>query len=277
MTVMFRQKHMANSAPILGPKIVFSYGMTKSGSTLAFEIARTGLELSGFAQPKLNASPINTTSKINFIHHLTDTELDEIWSEVQEIGHPIVLKTHQRPDLPVIDMINEGNALVQACYRDPRDIALSMLDHGVRARASGRSAFSEYETLDQVFDDITSQTDSLTQWLIRPNVLPIYFNDLVGRTEHMAKLILGQIGLNISADQVVSHVLKKRFIQFNKGVSGRYKSEMQPEDRKRFRRAFAPFYHHIIKGRDALIPDGRPALPDGTVLFDPKLTSRGQS
>ncbi|WP_189638928.1 hypothetical protein [Paramylibacter ulvae] len=54
----------------LGPMIVFCYGMTKCGSTLAFETARSALELSGYPQPRLSMSALGVTRKINFCQHL---------------------------------------------------------------------------------------------------------------------------------------------------------------------------------------------------------------
>ncbi len=66
--------------------------MTKCGSTLAFELARTGLELAGYPQPHLGLDGLKGDAKINFAAHLTETETAAIWDKVQSIGHPIVIK-----------------------------------------------------------------------------------------------------------------------------------------------------------------------------------------
>ncbi len=202
----------------LGAKIVFAYGMTKCGSTLAFELARTALELSGFAQPILPQPATGHSRKINFTSHLDDQNIALLTAAVRDIGHPVVVKTHTRPDPCVIDMIDRGGALVQATYRDPREMALSMIDHGNRSRAAGKLAFSEVTDLDDAIENITSQIDSLTQWLYRPNCLPVYYEDVAFRTVPTMRRILAQLQLDVSPVPIVQYVLRKRFIQLNKGV-----------------------------------------------------------
>ncbi len=250
----------------LGAKIIFSYGMTKCGSTLAFELARTSLELSGFPQPVLPINALGQSKRINFTRHLTEKQINNLESAVQDVGYPIVIKTHTRPDPAVIDMIERGKAIVHATYRDPREMALSMLDHGRMARLMGRSAFSEIETIDDALGNIRGQIDSLTQWLYRPNCLPLFYHDLAFRMPLVTKRIMTNLHIEGSERIVKRHVLKKRFIQFNKGVKKRYKLEMSANDQYRIRQEFLPFYRTLIRNRMFLPTDGAPILKEGTVL-----------
>lgn len=250
----------------LGPKAIFCYGMTKCGSTLAFELARTALELSGYPQPILPESATGHSRKINFAGHLDDNNIAAISSAIRDIGHPVVIKTHTRPDPCVIDMIERGDALVQATYRDPREMALSMIDHGNRSRATGKLAFSEVGDLDDAIENITSQIDSLTQWLYRPNCLPVYYEDVAFRTVPTLRRILAQLQLDVAPGPTARYVLRKRFIQLNKGVKKRFKSEMSLTDQQRFQRQFRPFYHHLIRDREHLPRTGEPLLPESVIL-----------
>lgn len=251
----------------LGPKIVFSYGMTKCGSTLAFELARSGLELSGFPQPKLDLAGLKPNAKINFAQHITTTELAAIWETVQTIGHPIVIKTHTRPDPCVIDLIHAGNALVQATYRDPRDMALSMMDHGKRNLEQGQTAFTEITNFVAARENIDSQIDSLTQWLVRPNCLPLFYDDLAFDTETTTRRILAQLHLELTPNRVATFVKNRRFTQYNKGVRRRFRSEMSLLERKRFRKHYAPLFKRLIKARQSLPITGDPIFADGTRLI----------
>jgi hypothetical protein len=245
---------------------VFSYGMTKSGSTLAFELARTALELSGFAQPLLPTDATGTTRKINFAGHLDDGNISALAEAVRDIGHPVVVKTHTRPDLCVIEMIDRGDAIFQASYRDPREMALSMIDHGHRSRAAGKPAFANIETLDDAMRDISSQIDSLTQWLYRPNCLPLYYEDVAFRGLGTTRRILRQLQLDMPARKVLSYVLRKRFIQLNLGIKKRFKGQMHEADQRVFRQAYPLFYQHLIRDRRSLPEDGSPILPQTVVL-----------
>lgn len=251
----------------LGPTAVFAYGMTKSGSTLAFELARTALELSGFPQPILPADATGKTRKINFAAHLDDRNVACLTEAVRDVGHPVVIKTHTRPDPCVIAMIDRREALVQASYRDPREIALSMIDHGNRSRAAGKPAFAEIATLDDAMRDITSQIDSLTQWLYRPNCVPLYYEDVAFRGLATTRRILRRLQLEIPAGRVLRYVLKKRFIQLNLGVKKRYRDQMSEADQQRFRQTYDLFFRHLIRERGALPDDGRPILPQTVVLM----------
>ncbi len=250
----------------LGPRIVFSYGMTKCGSTLAFELARTGLELAGYPQPHLGLDGLKGDAKINFAAHLTETETAAIWDKVQSIGHPIVIKTHTRPDQCIIDLFNTKRAMAHATYRDPRDMALSMIDHGHRNRAEGKSAFTEITDLDTAKSNINNQIDSLTQWLVRPNCLPLFFDDLAFDMETATRQILAHLHLEIEPYRVTSFVQNRRFTQKNKGIRRRFKTEMSLIERQSFRRTYAKLYKHLIKRRKSIALTGEPIFPDGTRL-----------
>ncbi len=250
----------------MGPKIIFSYGMTKCGSTLAFELARTALELSGFAQPIMPPEAIGLNKRINFARHLNEKQIACLEDIAYDLGHPIVIKTHTRPDPAVIDMINRGKAVVHATYRDPREMALSMMDHGQRSRLAGRAAFSEIATIDDAIFNIHGQIDSLTQWLYRKNCLPIFYHDLAFRMPLMAQRIMHNVMVDGPVGPVKRHVLKKRFTQFNKGVKKRYRTEMTKADQDRIRKEFPNFFRLLIRNRMFLPQDGRPILPEGTLL-----------
>lgn len=250
----------------LGPKVVFSYGMTKSGSTLAFELARTALELSGFPQPLLPEAATGTAKRINFAGHLDEENISALGEAVRDIGHPVVVKTHTRPDPCVIGMIDYGEAIIQASYRDPREMALSMLDHGDRSRAAGKPAFANIGTLEDAMRDISSQIDTLTQWLYRPNCLPLYYEDIAFRSLGTTRRILRQLQLDIPAGKVVNYVLKERFIQLNLGIKKRFQGQMDEADQRRFRQTYRTFYRHLIRDRRSLPQDGSPILPQSVVL-----------
>ncbi|PIB24574.1 hypothetical protein BFP76_05120 [Amylibacter kogurei] len=250
----------------LGAKTVFCYGMTKCGSTLAFETTRSALELSGFPQPRLSESALGISRKINFCQHLNSNNINALKNEVRAIGHPIAIKTHTRPDPVVINMIDQGDALVQATYRDPREMALSMLDHGRKSRQSGMNAFSEIKDLDDAMRNIRSQIDSLTQWLYRPNCLPIYYSDLAFSQIDTTRRILAQLQLDIDPRRVIKHVAQNRFTQMNKAVRDRYRHEMTRTQSRAFRRAFPQFYDTLIKQRKSLSGFGEPPLRDGYEL-----------
>lgn len=243
------------------PLIYFSYGMTKYGTTLAFHLASEALEQAGYKQHRLPAHLIGANKKLNFGQHFSETQAAELWEAVQTIGQPIVIKTHTRPDPAVVRMIQNGQAIAHACYRDPRDMALSMLDHGIRARANGNPAFAEIETLEDAKSGIRNQCDSLTAWLRLPNVMPLDFEDIAFDMKTTAQHILDQLKIDGNAEEIVNKVLDGRFTQFNKGTSKRYQNEMPEIETQGFEREFIPFLSRLIENKRKLPTDGSIVLP----------------
>ena len=145
-------------------------------------------------------------------------------------------------------------------------MALSMIDHGDRSRAVGKPAFANIETLDDAMRDICSQIDSLTQWLYRPNCLPLYYEDVAFRGLGTTRRILRQLQLDIPAGKVLNYVLRKRFIQLNLGIKKRFQGQMDEADQRVFRQTYHLFYKHLIRNRRSLPADGSPILPQTVVL-----------
>ena len=249
------------------PLVFFSFGMTKSGSTLGFELARSALILAGFDQPRLSLDAVENRKKLNFCDHIDAAQAKAIKKEVKEIGHMIVIKTHTRPDPDVIAMLQAQEAIGHAIYRDPRDIALSMLDHGKVSRAQGVQEFSEFHELEDTIEEIKHQTNSLLGWLSMPNVTPIYYEDLGFATKEAAQGIVEQLDLDVDPDTVVKSALA-RPNQRNRVKSERHKSEMSELQSTEFKRIFAPMYDRLIDNRDALPKDGSAVLDPALPLCD---------
>ena len=245
------------------PLIYFSYGMTKSGSTLAFELARSALILSGKEQPRLSTDAVLDRKKLNFVTHLSEDNVAALLSEAGELGHMIAIKTHTRPDPPVVRLLEDGLAMAHAVYRDPREMALSMVDHGVRAAAKGREAFTEYKTPQDAIDNLCHQSNSLLAWLSLPNVRPLYYDDIAFNTEKTATMMMDEMGIAAPLGDVIYMATHQRFTQLNKGIQARHETEMAEDLSATFRAAFAPFFERLIDNRNDLPRDGTPVLdPD---------------
>ncbi len=250
------------------PLVYFSYGMTKSGSTLAYELARSGLVLAGFDQPRLSLSAVMNRKKINFCSHIDADNVAAIKRETMAIGHPIAIKTHTRADPEVVKLLQNGEAMAHAVYRDPREIALSMLDHGAKSRAKGKPGFVEFETVDDTIENIRHQTNSLKSWLSLPNVRPLFYDDFAFDMDRFTPIILDEVGVKADTTKVIRMTTKDRFTQRNKARQARYLTDMTPEDSAKFESIFAGFYQLLIKDRGNLARDGSPVIPADTELCD---------
>lgn len=227
------------------PFAFVSYGMTRSGSTLAFQLARVALLQAGFDQPLVPFPNRLPTRKINFIDVFDEAHERILRDFIAELGHPIVIKTHSRPDPPLVRMVERGEARAHATFRDPRDIALSLLDKGRAARKVGTRAFSEMATLDDTMRGLDNQFDTLSTWLQLPGVRRLPYDLLAFDTLRAAEAVLEHLGIRGSPKRIVKQVLKREFVQRNKAVRDRHKTEMTPADNDRFREAYAPFFDMV--------------------------------
>ncbi|MXU66175.1 hypothetical protein [Oceanomicrobium pacificus] len=255
------------------PLVYISYGMTKCGSTFAFELVRTGLERAGIDQSPLPAGCGAQGSKINFISHVSDDEVAALAAEAARRGGPVAVKTHTRPDPPLAALLRQGRAVGHAAIRDPRDMALSMMDHGARAQRDGRPAFSEITDLDAARNGIRNQCDSLTGWLALPGMVPLPFGRLVGHSTAVLQGAFAQLGLPMTdaeADATVAQVLDTRFIQFNRGRQDRWRTDMAPLEAQAFGAEFAPLFDLLDRSAGLDYPIATPVLGAGESLRLPE-------
>lgn len=221
--------------------IYVSYGIKKAGSTLSFEMTKEILEQNGMPQNRLSNEVVDQKHKVNFVENFTAEALEKLVSEVEAVGYPIIIKTHQRPSREIADMIRDGKIIGQAAYRDPRDTALSLVDAGNHARERGRPAFSEFSILDDTVKTIRRQIDWLEEWLELPNIMPIYYEDMAFDSDPTIRRVAAQLDLPVDPAKAKATVTNGRFTQFNKGISQRYVNEMSEADKARFTEMFGEF------------------------------------
>ncbi|MEO1000846.1 MAG: hypothetical protein AAFW69_09660, partial [Pseudomonadota bacterium] len=145
------------------PLIYVSFGMAKGGSTLAFQLTSAILEAAGFPQPKLRAAPAE--KKINFFQALTPPVLNPVLEEVaaREL-RLIALKTHGGVRAAAVKAVRRGQLIGQAVARDPRDIALSMLDAAETGGAWGTRRGVRKATLEDAMAHVRGHVAVFEDW-----------------------------------------------------------------------------------------------------------------
>src|SRR5262245_48678845 len=230
--------------------ILISYGITKSGSTLAFEMARAVLELNGYRQHHLGDGIVNEGHHINFVSGWTDERLMRLIEAAS--GTRVAIKTHTDPyDLStgdVQDLIDAGEVRIHVVYRDPRDLILSMLEHADRTRTSRSApAFRQVHTLDHAIERLGVQLHRFRAWGRYPSLKLQYerfaFDPVVGPA-----LIADDLRLPADPERVWQMV-GDEFTQLNVGVAGRHATDLAPDDCRRIERAF-PLYLELVQGND---------------------------
>ena len=223
--------------------LVFSYGVPKSGSTLAFQIARAIAFLAGHSQ-RLLPAPLSTPGhRVNFQQRL---DADLLHRAAALAGdRVVVIKTHDAPAPAWIEAYGElaarGQARAILNHRDPRDICLSLCDAGRAARAQGESAFAEFVTLDDAVGRVRRYLEELEAWRGLPGLLELRYEICAFRMEEAIAAIRAHLGLPGSAWPVRLYAGHIAFTHRNKAVPDRHLTELGEAERARLDAAFAPY------------------------------------
>lgn len=246
--------------------IVVSQGPTKSGTTLAFEMACATLELNGWPQRTLPDGVVTEGHHINFVHGWDDAALLALVEETR--GERIVVKTHGPPDLSpaLVDrLIAAGELRIHVVVRDPRDQVLSMLDAGRAARAEGSASFSRIETIDDALFHVHRQLARTRAWGSRASLRLVYDHFAFDRPSGPC-LLAADLGVAPDVDGVWA-IVDGRFTQRNVARPGRYRSELEPADAARIAAEFPDLIARVIEAGDlswfdeAAFLDDQPPLP----------------
>jgi hypothetical protein len=221
--------------------IYLSYGLPKSASTFSFYLAKAVAEAAGHDQQQIrNALP---ESLRGYYLSLEASSLDEL---VDRVTAPkfLVAKTHA-PLTPEIERhLDAGTAIASVSFRDPRDVAVALLDAGVneRRKANGREAFRRINGLEDTLAPMREHLSYLQAWLRRDDVLRLPFDLLAERPLVAAARIAAQMGLDVDSQSIGEHLFHARgqIPEYNVGKKGRYRQVMTAAEQASFTAEFQP-------------------------------------
>ncbi len=146
--------------------LILCYGMAKSGRTLTCELVKGMLERVGHAQIRLPDGVVNTGHIINFAEPIDRERVDALIDAVGERW--IAVKTHagfRPPFFPQLEELQRSGKLrIIASYRDPRDLCLSLLDAGEKARQRGEYTFSPITGMDVAIKHAGDHIEKFRRW-----------------------------------------------------------------------------------------------------------------
>lgn len=223
--------------------LVFSYGIPKSGSTLAFQIARVAALVGGHSQ-RLLPAPLSTPGhKVNF-QQVLDPDLLER-TAARAAGRVLVIKTHDTPGAAWAAayraLAARGEAAAIVNHRDPRDICLSLRDAGQAARARGETAFAEFVTLADAAARVRGYLRELEGWRGLPCLLDLRYEVCAFAMDRAIASVRTHLGLRGPAWPVRFHVGRLAFTHRNRAVPERHSAELSEAERAFLDAEFAPY------------------------------------
>lgn len=237
--------------------IVISAGLPKSGSGLLFNLTNDLLEAAGNAGIRDLREQYHLE---NLLKHLNCNIGTPDWAALRRLlpmhfrGHRFVVKTHQGPNPAVRRLMKIGIVRATFIFRDPRDVVLSAMDHGIRIRAEGNNhTFAKCHSVKDTVPLTLKWLDETTPWMKESRVLWLRYEDLLAEpVRHLEKLaaflkidyrssgidLAGlyekyNVSRNSDADTLGLH--------WNRGIAGRFRREMPREHLYFSNRAFREY------------------------------------
>jgi hypothetical protein len=218
---------------------IISAGMPKSGSAYFYNLINDLIVEAGHS----DARKIKEKFKLqefmkwhnNQIGVLTILKLLKLWFLSIKEG-AFVVKTHGGP-IPVLKLFCLlGQIKIVYCYRDPRDVLLSAIDHGKRILSEGGNhTFAKMIKFEDALCAVKSYIKIWRQYKEMKNILMLKYEDVMESDIKTMKCIVEFLGLSVSDDKIQSILWKydrrnphgdRRGLHFNNPGIFRYKTEM---------------------------------------------------
>lgn len=226
--------------------IYLSFGMLKSASTLTYQVTEEILRHAGRPACILGQPLRPALSVTNYFDNIDLPLIRRIEKAAQ--GGDVVIKTHQLPAPEVLALVERGDILASASLRDPREIALSMVDHGERSRRWSIREFSECASVFDCCPSIDDQVEVLRVWCAIPRVERVAYNDICFDMPSVIARLARQMGVSVDVGAVAAAFRDKKLVgQFNKGARDRF-HEMTAAESDYFVERYARFYRRFMPG-----------------------------
>ena len=227
--------------------IYISYGVPKSASTFTYIVTQTVLQVAGYPTVQLPEQVKGVKSRLNYVAAMSWGAIERVRAAIGEKS--VVIKTHGAPDKRVMEAVARGEIYASAVIRDPREIALSLLDHASRSRSLGIPDFAEFESLADTFKALDDQFGRrLGLWMQSDNVLLLTYDEIAFDTESAVRRIIKQLRVSVDPAAVMSALPERADVeQFNKGAKKRYETEMPEEAQAMFLERYADVYRLYLK------------------------------
>lgn len=238
--------------------LVISYGIPKSGSTLAYEVIRGVLMSAGHPQDAVyndrrDEDDPGRGLKRSFMVNATREKIEELMAQIGP-DRVIAVKTHSSFDSEIFPWLEEKQAAgalkVIASYRDPRDICLALMDAGERSRAKGRKAFSSVEDLEKAAHNVERRARAFLKWAALKGTLRLDYDMVAFETDKAIDRIEETLNVKSDRAEVMRYAFEDAHTLKNKAKRHRYMDELDDEEKETLRKIFRKFIRKVIEKND---------------------------
>ncbi|WP_346430356.1 sulfotransferase domain-containing protein [Methylopila sp. 73B] len=247
------------------------FGMEKGGSTYTYYLTQALFESLG--HPHVQLSPEHrgdAKEQGGAVNNVRDWQHGVV--RAIRLAAPskalVTLRTHASPSDSILRMLSKGKAKLSVAIRDPRDLALSLMDVATRRQALGRPFLQDMRpnNLTSSFSVIEANIARVAEWTSAPDALLLYYEETAFSPALTIEKICRHLQLEPPKGGVEAITLKaaswpngKR----NVAHPHRHRHEMSAQDQEIILDRFSDFYARYF-------PDARVVTEDnqGTVDAD---------
>jgi hypothetical protein len=238
-----------------GFMLIISAGMQKSGSAYFYNVIN---ELLARSCDGMDARQIKQDRKLddlmawhnNNIGRMSLGKLIRLWRISHQAG-AFVVKTHQGPTLSSRILSKLGMIRIVYCFRDPRDVLLSAVDHGQQILENGKQhTFARMLDFDKALQHVIDWLRIWKNYASMSGVLTVKYEDMMFDPVGVTKKIEEFLGLRVNSE-IRNTILwqfardnpegNRKGMHFNQARVHRYKTELTEEQKSRCDAAFKDY------------------------------------
>lgn len=220
---------------------IVSAGMPKSGSTLFSWYQREIVSIAWPLNGQDNLYDYLSRNIIPGIGHFVENlseEIIQILAAISELYGPFLVKTHTPLTEVLKTDISKYRIICTFIHRDPRDVILSVIDHGTRQRAGLASGdyFKPFNTVQEAIPFIKGYLHIAEEW-IDSGIAEVYkYHDLLMIPSEVLRHFCQSVNVsvdNLTIEKIISKYTSNPQIgtrQFNTGKVSRFREEMNLND-----------------------------------------------
>ncbi len=239
--------------------IVLSAGMPKSGSAWYFNLTNDLLVATGHQDVRVVRDRFRLQGILNYhncnIGEHTPYKLVRILVP-HFSGNTFAVKTHDHPSKALRALISAGIVKATYIYRDPRDVAVSAFEHGERIRSRGEShTFAQAKSMEEAILMTKGWLIVWDGWMRCKNVLYARYEDLLADPVKEVERLTDFLAVHVLPETIQRIVAayqpeqldvgRAAGINFNKGVSGRFREVMSQRELDLCREHFGDYLQRM--------------------------------
>ena len=228
--------------------IILSNSIPKSGSTL---LANYQQDMLSRSKVRSGQATLKSDYKVRFIKTPTKSILLNLF-RINLLNGSIVVKCHWAFSKILNFYCRFLDVRMTMTYRDPRDMILSMIDHGNRTR-NGKDPSGAFADCNNIIDLIpltVKLMEQLQTWQSKEYIHCIKYEDLMTDQFNVLKEMNTLFRWNLGDDSLreiieLREKSKNTSHNFNKGTTERWKKEMNEVEKSACLEAFKPYLNRL--------------------------------